>query len=133
MDCKNRRTAARLARAIWCLGNGIWAVLPLATQWDLESDFLEITAARGCHRHDEPPSSSCRWQCDSRPPTRGGCKKRELALDSLLSEIEQVQQREAPERSKGGFSIKYSLALLRQRLTHQVLAHGRRTTRNGCV
>ncbi len=109
LDCQNRGTVARFARAIWRMGNGIWAVLPLATQRDLGSDSPTIAAASRCGRQIELGRASCRWQCDSRPPTRGGCKKGELDPESSLREIEQVQQREALGRSKGGFSTKIHL------------------------
>ncbi len=100
---------ARPARAIWSVGNGIWAVLPLATQWHLGSNSPNVTATSRCQRQIELGSSSHRWQCDSRSPTLGGCKKGALDSESLLSEIEQVQQREALGRSKGGFSTKIHL------------------------
>lgn len=109
LDCQNRSTVARLARAIWRMGNSIWTVLPLATQWDVGANPPTVTAASRCGGQIELASASCRWQRHSRPPTRGGCKKGELDPDSKLSEIEQVQQREALGRSKGGFSTKIHL------------------------
>ncbi len=100
---------ARSAGAIRGLGDSIGAILSVATQWHLGTTPPEITAASRCQRQIELGSSSCRWQCDSRPPTLGGCKKGELDSESLLCEIEQVQQREALGRSKGGFSTKIHL------------------------
>ncbi len=91
------------------MGDGIGTVLPLATQWHLESDSSDLAAASGCRRQIELGGSSCRRQCDSRSSTLGGCKKGALDPESSLSEIEQVQQREALGRSKGGFSTKIHL------------------------
>ena len=49
------------------------------------------------------------WQCDPCSPTCGRGKKGEVDAKSELSAIEQVQQREALGRSKGGFSTKIHL------------------------
>ncbi len=49
-------------------------------------------------------SALYRWQRYSCSPTCGRSTHGELDPDSELSEIEQVQQREALGRSKGGFS-----------------------------
>jgi transposase len=91
------------------MGNGIGAVLQLAQSGDLGPNPAIASATRGCGRQTELGSPSCRWQCDSCPPTCGRGKKGALDPESLLSEIEQVQQREALGRSKGGFSTKIHL------------------------
>lgn len=91
------------------MGNCIRSILPLATEWLVEPDFARLTTASGCPRQDVLGSASRRWQCDSCPPTCGRSKKGDLDPQSLLSESEQVQQREALGRSKGGFSTKIHL------------------------
>ena len=60
-------------------------------------------------RRGELGDSFCGWQCDSGPSTRGRSQKGELDPSSELSEVEQVQTREALGRSKGGFSTKIHL------------------------
>ena len=100
---------ARSARALWGLGNGIGSILSLATQWDLEPAPGVVAATCRCRRQTELAGASRRWQCDSRSSALSGCKKGALDPDSLLTEIEQVQQREALGRSKGGFSTKIHL------------------------
>jgi transposase len=100
---------AGLARVLWSLGKCVRSVLPLAAQWNLASGLTVLTATSGCPGQVELGSPSRRWQCDSRPSALSGCKKGALDPASLLSEIEQVQEREALGRSKGGFSTKIHL------------------------
>jgi transposase len=91
------------------MGDSSRSVLSLAQKWNLAKDFTVFAATGRCVGTTELGTTLRRWQCYSRSPTCGGSKKGELDPNSKLSEIEQVQQREALGRSKGGFSTKIHL------------------------
>lgn len=91
------------------LGKCLWSILSLAKNRRVVRDFTSSPAASRRRWQARLADSSCRWEYHPCSPTCGGCEKGELDPQSVLSELEQVQQREALGRSKGGFSTKIHL------------------------
>ena len=100
---------ARLARTLWGLGKCVRSILLLAQKRTVGTDFTFTAATSRCQGRTKLGHSSRRWQCYPSSPTRSGGKKGHLDPQSLLSQLEQVQQREALGRSKAGFSTKIHL------------------------
>lgn len=91
------------------MGDGGRAILSLVSKWTLAKDFTITATTSRCTGSVRLGGALRGWQCDPCSPTCGRGKKGEVDTNSQLSAIEQVQQREALGRSKGGFSTKIHL------------------------